>query len=249
MSFPSNNDAPWVFVSGSETLLGVPGTCELEWLEIGVPESTDTLTWAFSKDMIGEEGKVIKVATFLSVKVYVEGFLVEKAKKKENARKFVTEQLLKEVSENGALFVKRSLPLSFERSSLQKESDLINEDKLLLPAFVVDQVLCRYCSVRREPNGGDKKTNERDQSNDQDDVNGGSTESFLFFVTIMFFAFLFAASLSAIIYILLLTTSGDSLRDSTTFSSQYVNVVNDALKYFLNGGDEVEEVGQCKTSY
>lgn len=251
---PDSTNASWIFVD--EEKKAKEGAIEksLSWVEVGVPAGTTELEWEFRSDWIGSSGKKTKAATFKSVKAFVEGFLDEKAKKQWGGR--LIEEQLKEVRDHGTLFVKRSLPVGYENDAKKRKEAEVPPEKLLLPAFVVDLVLCRYCSGVRRAEGKKRvegKSEDKEGEGGEEGEEGQRTsliETLVPIVMILFFAILFCASAAVILYIGLLTIARDSVRDSSTYSAQYVSLINDVLKFILRKeSEEEDDVGQCVTSY
>ncbi|GMH50324.1 hypothetical protein TrRE_jg10739 [Triparma retinervis] len=250
-----STNSPWIFVDEDKiTKEGARKERTLAWVEVGVPPGTNDLTWEFRSDWVDNDGEIARAATFESVKAFVEGFLDEKP-----CGGRVTEEQLKEVREHGTLFVKRSLPIGYESSAInRKKEPEVPVEKLLLPAFVVELILCRYCSgVRRGDGKGEGKegrrgVEEKEGGEGEEGEEGQQTsltETLIPIFMILFFAILFCASSAVILYIGLLTTANDSVRDSSTYSARYVSLINDVLKFILRKDDDEEDGGQCVTSY
>ncbi|GMI07548.1 hypothetical protein TrLO_g8258 [Triparma laevis f. longispina] len=144
-------------------------------------------------------------------------------------------------------FVERSLPPP------PNPKTLADGDCSLLPFFVVEAVLSRYCvfsSPEELYQWQESLSRLKSPSIDVADV---PKAKIVYLIPLFFLSCVFFASVLFIVYVFLLITNHDaSSGDESEFAKAYIKFINDALAFFLRKGGDAGgdgEEGQCQTSW
>lgn len=140
-------------------------------------------------------------------------------------------------------FVALSLPLSAESDG----------DCFLLPFFVVEAVLFRYCVVSTPQELSLWQESLARLKYSQAESESKPKATILYVIPLLFLSCVFFASVLFIIYVFLLISNHDaSSGDESEFAKAYIRFINYALSIFLGkrvGVDDNGDEGQCQTSW